>query len=236
MKMTLEVKNLKVEYKELVAISNINFSIEESKITSIIGANGVGKSSIIKGLMGLVTPTRGEVVYKGNNLLKTPPNKMNKIGISLCPEGRQLFPDMTVQENLEMGAFSRKDKYITKDLEEVYEQFTILSQRKNQKASTLSGGEQELLAIARSLMSNSDLLILDEPSWGLAPVMINEVVEIIKSINKKGTTILLIEQNANIALKISDYAYVLTSNGFAIEGSGEDLLNNEEVRNVYLGT
>ena len=234
--MTLEVKNLKVEYKELVAVSNINFSIEESKITSIIGANGVGKSSIIKGLMGIVTPTRGEVVYKGNNLLKTPPNKMNKIGISLCPEGRQLFPDMTVQENLEMGAFSRKDKYITKDLEEVYEQFTILSQRKNQKASTLSGGEQELLAIARSLMSNPDLLILDEPSWGLAPVMINEVVEIIKSINKKGTTILLIEQNANIALKISDYAYVLTSNGFAIEGSGEDLLNNEEVRNVYLGT
>jgi len=233
--MSLEVKNLKIAYKGVEAVRGVSFDVKEGDITVIIGANGVGKSSILKGIMGIVNPTGGEVLYKGNDILKQPSNKRSTTGIALCPEGRQLFHKMTVQENLEMGAYARKDKNINKDLEEIYKKFPRLSERRFQKAETLSGGEQELVAIARSLMAKPDLLILDEPSWGLAPIMIDQVVSIIKDINKEGTTILLIEQNANMALKMADYAYVLDVDGFVLEGTGDELLQDEKVQEIYLG-
>lgn len=233
--MSLNVKDLKISYKGVEAVRGVSFDVEEEKITVIIGANGVGKSSILKGIMGIVKPTSGMITYNGIDLMKQPSNKRSSIGIALCPEGRQLFQRMTVQENLEMGAFARKDKNIKEDLENIYIKFPRLSERRHQKAETLSGGEQELVAIARSLMAKPDLLILDEPSWGLAPIMIDQVVSIIKDINEEGTTILLIEQNANIALNLADYGYVLDVDGFVIEGTGEQLLNDENVQKVYLG-
>lgn len=233
--MSLEVKDLRIAYKGVEAVRGVSFNVKEGDITVIIGANGVGKSSILKGVMGIVKPTAGTVLYKDEDVLKKPSSTRSTTGIALCPEGRQLFHKMTVQENLEMGAYARKDKNISKDLEEIYKKFPRLSERRFQKSATLSGGEQELVAIARALMAKPDLLILDEPSWGLAPIMIDQVVSIIKDINKEGTTILLIEQNANIALKIADYAYVLDVDGFVMEGTGEELLKDEKVQKIYLG-
>src|SRR5690625_1172236 len=233
--MSLEIKNISISYKGLEAVRNVSFNVEEGKITVIIGANGVGKSSILKGIMGIVKPTQGQVLFKGQDILKLSSSKRTSIGIAMCPEGRQLFHKMTVQENLEMGAYSLKTNTLEKDLNEIYERFSRLSERRYQRAETLSGGEQELVAIARSLMAKPELLILDEPSWGLAPIMIDEVINIIKEINEAGTTILLVEQNANLALKIADYAYVLDVDGFVMEGTGEELLNNKEVQRIYLG-
>jgi branched-chain amino acid transport system ATP-binding protein len=235
--MLLDVKNLKVAYKGIQVVNGVNFSVQEGKITVLIGANGAGKSSIIKALMGLVPPTGGEVWYAGDNLVRTPPHKMASLGISLCPEGRQLFPEMTVTENLEMGAFTRKDrKEVKQELETMFTRFLRLGERKNQKAGTLSGGEQEMVAIARSLMAKPRLLILDEPSWGLAPMMVEEVMQIVQEVNRQGTTILLIEQNANVALGIADYAYVLDVGDIVIEGTGSELLEDEKVKQIYLGT
>jgi len=233
--MSLEIKNISISYKGLEAVRNVSFNVEEGKITVIIGANGVGKSSILKGIMGIVKPTQGQVLFKGQDILKLSSSKRTSSGIAMCPEGRQLFHKMTVQENLEMGAYSLKTNTLEKDLNEIYERFSRLSERRYQRAETLSGGEQELVAIARSLMAKPELLILDEPSWGLAPIMIDEVINIIKEINEAGTTILLVEQNANLALKIADYAYVLDVDGFVMEGTGEELLNNKEVQRIYLG-
>lgn len=229
------MKNLSISYKGIVAVRDISFSVDSGKITTIIGANGVGKSSIIKGIMGLVKPDKGEIIYKNRNITKVSASKKAKYGLSLCPEGRQLFPNMTVYENLEMGAYSRKDKNIGKDIEVVFKDFPRLEERKHQKAGTLSGGEQELLAIARALMANPELLILDEPSWGLAPIMIQEVVNIIKRLNENGMTILLIEQNANLALKLAHYGYVLDVEGIVIEGTGKELAENNEIKKIYLG-
>lgn len=233
--LSLEVKNLSISYKGIAAVRNVSFSVDSGKITTIIGANGVGKSSIIKGIMGLVKPDKGEIIYKNRNITKVSASMKTKYGFSLCPEGRQLFPNMTVYENLEMGAYSRKDKNIGKDIELVFKDFPRLEERKRQKAGTLSGGEQELLAIARALMANPELLILDEPSWGLAPIMIQEVVKIIKRLNKNGMTILLIEQNANLALKLAHYGYVLDVEGIVIEGTGKELAENKEIKKIYLG-
>ena len=233
--MSLEIKNISIAYKGLEAVRNVSFNVKEGKITVIIGANGVGKSSILKGIIGIVKPTQGQVLFKGQDLLEQSSSKRTSIGIAMCPEGRQLFHKMTVQENLEMGAYSLKTNTLEKDLNEIYERFSRLSERRYQRAETLSGGEQELVAIARSLMAKPELLILDEPSWGLAPIMIDEVINIIKEINEAGTTILLVEQNANLALKIADYAYVLDVDGFVMEGTGEELLNNKEVQRIYLG-
>lgn len=234
--MPLNVRDLKIAYKGVEVVHGVDFSVEDSKITVIIGANGVGKSSILKGIMGLVKPTGGQVLYNEIDLLKIPPSKRISFGLSMCPEGRQLFPNMTVIENLELGAFGRKDKQQVKnDLQIIFMKFPRLSERRLQKAGTLSGGEQELVAIGRSLMANPKLLILDEPSWGLAPIMVNEVVNIIKDINKQGTTVLLIEQNANMALRIADYAYLLDVDGIVMEGTGEQLLADKKIQEIYLG-
>ncbi|MFD0959881.1 ABC transporter ATP-binding protein [Paenibacillus chungangensis] len=233
--MPLKVTNLKIAYKGIQAVHGVDFQAEDGKITVIIGSNGVGKTSILKGIMGIVKPTAGEIEYNGVDLLKLSSSKRTSIGLSLCPEGRQLFPNMTVQENLELGAYARSDKGVKSDLHDIFHKFPRLSERRSQKAGTLSGGEQELVAIARALMAKPKLLILDEPSWGLAPIMIDEVVSIIKDINAQGTTILLIEQNANIALRMADYAYVMDVSGIVAEGTGQQLLNDEKVREVYMG-
>ncbi|MGL6199659.1 MAG: ABC transporter ATP-binding protein [Lachnospiraceae bacterium] len=233
----LKVKGLKIAYKGVQVINGIDFSVSENQFTVLIGANGAGKTSIIKAIMGLIKPAEGEILYNDIDLNKVKPYKMTSLGLSLCPEGRQLFPDMTVEENLEMGAYSRKDKSsIKQDISEMYEKFPRLSDRRIQKAKTLSGGEQELLAIARSLIAKPRLLLLDEPSWGLAPLMIEEVMMTIKNVKETSdTTILLVEQNARIALKYADYAYVLDVGDVVMEGTGQELINDDKVKEVYLG-
>lgn len=233
--MPLKVRNLKIAYRGIEVVHGVDFQVEDGKITVIIGSNGVGKTSVLNGIMGLVKPAAGEIEYNGIDLIALPSSKRASVGISLCPEGRKLFPNMTVQENLELGAYARKDKQIKQDLLKIYERFPRLAERKSQRAGTLSGGEQEMVAIARAMMANPKLLILDEPSWGLAPIMIDEVAKIIQDINRQGTTILLVEQNANIALRMADYAYVMDVNGIVAEGTGEQLLNDEKIRKVYLG-
>jgi ABC-type branched-chain amino acid transport systems, ATPase component len=233
--MNLDVKHLRIAYKGIEVVHGVSFTVRQGAITVIIGANGAGKTSILKGLMGIVKPTGGEARYGEIDLLKLPAHKKAAAGISLCPEGRQLFPQMTVLENLEMGAYSRKDKQIRRDIERIFERFPRLAERRNQKAGTLSGGEQEMLAIARAMMPNPNLLILDEPSWGLAPIMVDEVASIIRDINRQGTTILLIEQNANVALRMADRAYVLDVGNIVMDGTGEELLKNKTVQEIYLG-
>lgn len=234
----LDVKDLKIAYKGVRVVHGVDFKVERGKMTIIIGANGAGKTSIIKAVMGLIRPECGEILYEGKDLVKIPPHKMNGMGISLCPEGRQLFPNMTVIENLEMGAFARKDtKQIRDDIEGVLEKFPRLNERRHQKARTMSGGEQELLAIARALMGNPKLLILDEPSWGLAPMMVEEVMQIARRLNQENKiTVLLVEQNANVALRYCDYAYLLDVGEIAMDGTGEALLSDKKVQEVYLGT
>lgn len=234
--MLLEVRDLKVAYKETEVVHGVNFNVEENKITVIIGGNGAGKTSTIKAVMGVVPPTGGEIRYASKKIDQVPPHKMATLGISLCPEGRQLFPKMTVYENLEMGAYVRKDaNAVKKDIELMFTRFPRLGERKNQKAGTLSGGEQEMVAIARALMADPKLLILDEPSWGLAPMMVEEVMRIIQDINRQGTTILLVEQNVNVALGIADQAYVFDTGNIVIEGTGAELLEDEKVKEIYLG-
>lgn len=234
----LKVENIKVAYKSVTVLEDISFHVRPNQLTVLIGANGVGKTTIMKAIMGIHKPLSGQIIYDGKtDLCKLPPYKMTSLGISICPEGRQLFPDMTVMENLEMGAYVRKDKDAIKaDLEDTFKSFPILDERKHQKASTLSGGEQEILAIARALMIKPRLLLLDEPSWGLAPLMIEEVMKTVDKIKETSdTTILLVEQNANIALKHADYAYVLDDSGVAMEGTGKELLADTRVQEVYLG-
>lgn len=234
----LKVDNIKMAYKNVTVLDGISFNVRPNQLTVLIGANGVGKTTIMKAIMGTHKPESGSIIYEGKtDLCKVSAHKMTSLGISICPEGRQLFPDMTVMENMEMGAYVRKDKEgIKKDMQEMFDRFPILEKRKNQKASTLSGGEQEILAIARALIIKPKLLLLDEPSWGLAPLMIEEVMQIVSQIKETSdTTILLVEQNANIALKYADYAYVLDDSGVAMEGTGKDLLNDPKVQEVYLG-
>jgi len=234
--MLLEVTDLRVAYKDIEVVSGVGFGVEEGKITVLIGANGAGKTSILKALVGLNKPRGGRIVYDGVDLIPLPTHRMVSLGISLCPEGRQLFPDMSVYENLEMGAYALKDKKeIRRRIDGIFERFGRLGERRNQKAGTLSGGEQEMLAIARALMANPRLLILDEPSWGLAPMMVDEVMRTVQEINRQGTTILLVEQNANVALNIADYAYVLDVGKIVMEGTGQQLLQDERVREVYIG-
>lgn len=234
--MLLNVKGLRVAYQGTEVVHGVDFSVEEGKITVLVGANGAGKTSILKAIMGLVKAKAGEVKFESTDLFSLPPYRRISLGISLCPEGRQLFPDMSVAENLEMGAYTIKDKAKVKEqLQSVYDQFPRLAERKDQKAGTLSGGEQEMLAIARALMVKPRLLILDEPSWGLAPMMVEEVMNIIQKINQQGTTILLVEQNANSALKICDYGYVLDVGEVVIHGTGEALLKDQKVKEIYIG-
>ena len=232
----LEVKNLSVHYGMIQAVRNVNFKVNEGEIVSLIGANGAGKSTILKTLSGLIHPSEGEIVYLGENIASTPAKKIVEKGLVQVPEGRHVFPGLTVKENLELGAFLRKDKEeIQKDMEAVFERFPILKERKDQDAQTLSGGEQQMLAMGRALMSRPKLLLLDEPSMGLAPIFIREIFKIIQEIQKTGTTVLLIEQNAKMALSISNRAYVLETGSVVLSGTGQELLESDEIQKAYLG-
>ena len=232
----LEVKNLSVHYGMIQAVRNVDFKVNEGEIVSLIGANGAGKSTILKTLSGLIQPSEGEIVYLGENIASTSAKKIVEKGLVQVPEGRHVFPGLTVKENLELGAFLRKDKEgIQKDMEAVFERFPILKERKDQDAQTLSGGEQQMLAMGRALMSRPKLLLLDEPSMGLAPIFIREIFKIIQEIQKTGTTVLLIEQNAKMALSISNRAYVLETGSVVLSGTGQELLESDEIQKAYLG-
>lgn len=232
----LEVKNLSVHYGMIQAVRNVDFTVNEGEIVSLIGANGAGKSTILKTLSGLIHPSEGEIVYLGENIASTSAKKIVEKGLVQVPEGRHVFPGLTVKENLELGAFLRKDKEeIQKDMEAVFESFPILKERKDQDAQTLSGGEQQMLAMGRALMSRPKLLLLDEPSMGLAPIFIREIFKIIQEIQKTGTTVLLIEQNAKMALSISNRAYVLETGSVVLSGTGQELLESDEIQKAYLG-
>ena len=232
----LEVKNLSVHYGMIQAVRNVDFKVNEGEIVSLIGANGAGKSTILKTLSGFIHPSEGEIVYLGENIASTSAKKIVEKGLVQVPEGRHVFPGLTVKENLELGAFLRKDKEeIQKDMEAVFERFPILKERKDQDAQTLSGGEQQMLAMGRALMSRPKLLLLDEPSMGLAPIFIREIFKIIQEIQKTGTTVLLIEQNAKMALSISNRAYVLETGSVVLSGTGQELLESDEIQKAYLG-
>lgn len=232
----LVVKDLTVHYGVIKATKEVSFKVNEGEIVSLIGANGAGKSTILKAVSGLHRPTSGEILYQGKPIQKESTTKIVELGISQVPEGRHIFGGMTVLENLEMGAFLRKDKReIQKDLKIVFERFPILEERKKQDTATLSGGEQQMVAMGRALMSRPKLLLLDEPSMGLAPIFIKEIFNIIKMINNQGTTILLIEQNAKVALEIAQHGYVLETGKVVQSGTGKELLASDDVQKAYLG-
>ncbi len=232
----LEIKDLDVHYGVIQALKGISFSVNKGEIVTLIGANGAGKTTTLRTISGLNKATNGSIIYKGEDITKLPAPKRVAKGISQSPEGRRIFPGMTVLENLELGAFLRKDKGgISKDIESVYERFPILGDRKKQMAGTLSGGEQQMLAIGRALMSKPEILLLDEPSMGLAPLLVKEIFNIIKEINDAGTTVLLVEQNASMALSIADRAYVIETGTISISGTGEELSKSDEIIKAYLG-
>ncbi len=232
----LEINNIDVHYGVIHAIKGISLKVEDGQIVTLIGANGAGKTTILRTISGLKKPTNGTIIHDGVNITNTSPQDRVKMGISHAPEGRRVFPTMTVLENLELGAYLRKDKSeIAKDLKMVYERFPILFDRKKQLAGTLSGGEQQMLAIGRALMSRPKILFLDEPSMGLAPLLVQEIFSIIKDINSAGTTILLVEQNASMALQIAHFAYVLETGSIVLSGSGSELAQSDEIKKAYLG-
>lgn len=232
----LKVQNLKVNYGHVEALKGIDFKIKKGQIISLIGANGAGKSTLLKSLSGLLPVTEGDIVYLGDSVLKWAPEKIVKEGMVHVPEGRRIFEGMSVYENLQLGAFIRRDKdQVAKEIDEMFEKFPILKERRNQDAHTLSGGEQQMLALSRALLSKPKILLLDEPSMGLAPLIVIQIFEIIKEINEQGTTILLVEQNAKAALEISDYAYILDSGQIQLHGEKEVLLNSDKIREIYLG-
>jgi len=230
----LEVKDLNVFYGVIHAVKGISFNVPDGKIVTLIGANGAGKSSTLKAIIGLVRP-KGEILFKGKEISKMPAHLIARSGIALVPEGRRVFVNLTILENLRMGGFNKELHELEPLYEKMFELFPILKERANQKAGTLSGGEQQMLAIARALMSEPELLMLDEPSLGLAPLIVAEVFDILKELNKQGKTILLVEQNAAQALKLADYGYVLENGTIALEGEANGLLENDEVRKRYLG-
>mgnify|MGYP000907968628 CR=1 FL=1 len=230
----LKIKDLKVSYGGINAVKGVSFEVPKGSVVSLIGANGAGKSTILRTIAGLVKPIAGTVSFNDENITGTDTSNIIAKGITLVPEGRRVFPDMTVLDNIKIGAFLRHDS-LDEDIEHMYSLFPRLKERKWQLAGTLSGGEQQMLALARALMSKPKLLMMDEPSLGLAPLIVKGIFEIIKEINKSGVTVLLIEQNANMALKASDYAYVLETGRLSMEGSGEELLSNESIREAYLG-
>lgn len=232
----LEIKDLNVYFGVIHALKGISLRVDQGEIVTLIGANGAGKTTTLRTASGLKKPTTGEILLEGKNITNASPQERVKMGISQVPEGRRIFPTMTVLENLELGAFLRRDKQgISEDIQMVYERFPILSDRKKQLAGTLSGGEQQMLAMGRALMSRPRILFLDEPSMGLAPLFVEEIFRIIKDINTNGTTILLIEQNANMALKIADRAYVMETGSIVLSGTGKELSQSEEIRKAYLG-
>jgi branched-chain amino acid transport system ATP-binding protein len=231
----LRLSDVHVYYGHVHALRGISITVEGGKIVSLLGGNGAGKSTTLKTLSRLIHPKKGSYELDGQSMLRETPSRMVKRGIIQCPENRRIFPLFTVEENLRIGSFLRRDKEIKNDLEKVFTYFPRLKERLNQKAGTLSGGEQQMLAIGRSLMGNPKIFMLDEPSLGIAPNLVMEIFEILKKINKDGTSILLVEQNANMALEISDYSYVLENGRVALEGESKELKMNDEVRRLYLG-
>ena len=230
----LKINDLKVNYGSIEAVKGVSFEVKENNIVTLIGANGAGKTTILKAITGLIKPAGGKIEFWGEDITGLETSVIISKGITLVPEGRHVFPDMTVLENIKIGAYLRKDS-LSKDIEWIYNLFPRLKERSWQLAGTLSGGEQQMLAVARALMSKPKLLMMDEPSLGLAPIIVKGIFEIIKEIQKAGVTVLLIEQNANMALNAASYAYVLETGEIILEGSGEKLLEDESVREAYLG-
>lgn len=230
----LEIKNLSVHFGGIKAVDGISIDIPEGKIITLIGANGAGKSTILRSVSGIVKPQGGEILFGGESLIGKTPDAIVNRGITLVPEGRRVFPNLTVLENLKIGAYLRKDK-LDNDIEYIYSLFPRLKERYWQLAGTLSGGEQQMLAVGRALMSKPRLIMMDEPSLGLAPLVVKDIFEIIKTINKSGISVLLNEQNANMALKIADLGYVIETGRITLTGTGTELLSNELVKEAYLG-
>ncbi|HDP90243.1 MAG TPA: ABC transporter ATP-binding protein [Thioalkalivibrio sp.] len=234
--MLLDVTDLAVAYGAIRALQGISFHIDEGEIVTLIGANGAGKSTTLRTISGLLRPMAGDVQFRGRSIIRTPAERIVRLGISQVPEGRQIFASLTVRENLEMGAFTRSDpQEISETMEQVFTSFPRLKERINQLGGTLSGGEQQMLAMGRGMMSRPSLLLLDEPSMGLAPILVEEIFEIIKRINAQGTSILLVEQNAAMALSVAKRGYVLETGSVALEGSARELLENPQVQAAYLG-
>ncbi len=231
----LEIKNLHVNYGGISAVKGINITVPEKSIVTLIGANGAGKSTTLRTIAGLVKPSDGEINFLGENIIGMDTINIVAKGVTLVPEGRRVFANLTVLENLKIGAYLQKEG-INESIDEVYDLFPRLKERSWQLAGTLSGGEQQMLAVGRALMAKPKLIMMDEPSLGLAPLIVNNIFDIIKEINKLGTTILLIEQNANKALKVADYGYVLETGNITMEGNGSELLQNEKIKDAYLGT
>ena len=232
----LEVRNLEVYYGVIQALKGISFDVEQGDIVALIGANGAGKTTTLHTITGLLSAKAGTISYQGTDITRTPGYKLVQMGIAHVPEGRRVFANLTVLQNLKMGAYTRPDKgEIEETLKLVYKRFPRLEERKNQPAGTLSGGEQQMLAMGRALMSHPRMIVMDEPSMGLSPIYVNEIFDIIQSINRDGTTVLLVEQNAKKALSIADRAYVLETGKIALEGKAKDLLEDDSIKKAYLG-
>lgn len=232
----LKVENLKVNYGMIEAVKGIDFEVNDGEIVALIGANGAGKTTTMHTISGLIKPSSGSIILDDKDISKIPAHKIVNLGLVQCPEGRRVFAQQSVEENLELGAYTRKDKEgIKKDLDNVYHLFPRLLERKNQLAGTLSGGEQQMLAMGRALMANPKIVLLDEPSMGLSPLLVKEIFDIIKNINSQGVTILLVEQNAKMALGIANRAYVIETGKIVMSGTGEELLNSDSVKKAYLG-
>ena len=231
----LKVENINVHYGVINAIKNVSFEVNKGEIVALIGANGAGKTSIMHAISGLIKTSSGSISFLDEDITKLPAHKVISLGLAQVPEGRRIFAQLTVQENLEMGAYLRTDNKVEEDLAKIYQRFPRLRERKRQLAGTLSGGEQQMLAMGRALMSKPKLLLLDEPSMGLSPILVNEIFKIIQEINEEGVTVLLVEQNANKALSIANRAYVLETGHITVSGDAKDVASNPKVREAYLG-
>ena len=232
----LEVKDIQVYYGMIQAIKGVSFQVNQGEVIALIGANGAGKTTTLHTITGLIAPKKGQILFEGQDITHVPAHKIVSMGMAHVPEGRRVFAQLSVLDNLKMGAFTRKDKdEIEESLIRVYKRFPRLEERKNQMAGTLSGGEQQMLAMGRALMSHPKILLMDEPSMGLSPIFVNEIFDIIREVSEGGTTVLLVEQNAKKALSIADRAYVLETGKIVLEGKADDLLNNDSVKKAYLG-
>ncbi|MCI8835826.1 MAG: ABC transporter ATP-binding protein [Ruminococcus sp.] len=232
----LEIKDIEVYYGVIQAIKGISFEVNEGEVIALIGANGAGKTTILHTITGLLSPKKGTVIFEGKDITKVPAHKIVSLGMAHVPEGRRVFAELTVYQNLRMGAYTRKDKAeIEQTLEMVYKRFPRLEERKNQLAGTLSGGEQQMLAMGRALMSHPKIIVMDEPSMGLSPILVNEIFDIIQEVSAGGTTVLLVEQNAKKALSIADRAYVLETGKIVLDGDAKELMNDDSIKKAYLG-
>lgn len=232
----LEIKDIEVFYGVIQAIKGISFEVNEGEVIALIGANGAGKTTILHTITGLLSPKKGSVVFEGKDITKVPAHKIVSLGMAHVPEGRRVFAELSVYQNLKMGAYTRKDKTeIAQTLEMVYKRFPRLEERKNQLAGTLSGGEQQMLAMGRALMSHPKIIVMDEPSMGLSPILVNEIFDIIQEVSAGGTTVLLVEQNAKKALSIADRAYVLETGKIVLDGDAKELMNDDSIKKAYLG-